>query len=409
MCGIGFRRRFSAFVAFAVAVACTAARADELLVSGFSSSTVNRYDQASGAFLAEMDRALGAQGIARGPDGNLYVAAENANQVKRYDGATGAFLDRFVWNDPATPGDELHGLVHPTAVVFGPDGNLYVSSFETDAVYRFSGTTGAFLSIFVAPGSGGLDGPDVGMTFGPDGNLYVPSFFNHAVLRYDGSTGAPLGDFVPPGLGGLVNPRMILFRGAFAYVSGERSNAVLRYDATSGAFDREFVVAGQVAGPTGIAFGPDGNLYVASSTGNSVLRFDGTTGAPIDTFVTPRSGNIVFPTFLFFAPSFRLRLTGPDPGRVGETNALRVEGAKATEPVLFLLGTSPGSTGVPGCAGVSVDLAAPRIAARVVADSTGVATLSRVVPARASGVRFAIQALGRSTCRPSNLVDFTFP
>jgi DNA-binding beta-propeller fold protein YncE len=30
--------------------------------------------------------------------------------------------------------------------------------------------------------------------------------------------------------------------------------------------------------PTGLAFGPDGNLYVASTGTNGVLRYDGTTG-----------------------------------------------------------------------------------------------------------------------------------
>jgi WD40 repeat protein len=385
------------------------ARADELLVSGFSCSCVNRYDAASGAFLAPLDRALGAQGIARGADGDLYVAAEQANQIKRYDGHTGAFRDRFVWNDPAVPGDETHGLAHPTAVVFGPNGNLFVASFDTDAVYEFDATTGAFVRQLVAPSSNGLDGPDVGMTFGPDGNLYVPSYFDHRVLRFDGASGAPLGELVSARDGGLANPRAVLFRGGFAYVSGERSNAVLRYDAASGAFDREFVAAGQILGPTGMAFGPDGALYVASSVEGSVRRFDGETGAPIDVFVAPRSGGLAFPTFLFFTPSFRLRLSGPDPGRAGETNTLIVDGATSGGTILFAIGATTGSTGVPGCAGVSLDLASPRLAARVAADANGRATLVRLVPASASGRRFAIQALERATCRPSDLVVVTFP
>jgi len=36
---------------------------------------------------------------------------------------------------------------------------LFVSSFLTDQVLRYNGTTGAFIDIFVTAGSGGLDGP----------------------------------------------------------------------------------------------------------------------------------------------------------------------------------------------------------------------------------------------------------
>jgi len=43
--------------------------------------------------------------------------------------------------------------------VFGPDGNLYVSSEVTDEVLRYNGETGNFIDAFVTAGSGGLAGP----------------------------------------------------------------------------------------------------------------------------------------------------------------------------------------------------------------------------------------------------------
>jgi len=59
----------------------------------------------------------------------------------RYDGDTGNFIDVF-----ASGG----GLSLPGGLVFGPDGNLYVSSpgFTTtqpDMILRYNGTTGAFI------------------------------------------------------------------------------------------------------------------------------------------------------------------------------------------------------------------------------------------------------------------------
>ena len=50
-------------------------------------------------------------------------------------------------------------LSNPYDMVFGPGGNLYVSSNNNDRVVRYNGATGAFMGVFVAPGSGGLDYP----------------------------------------------------------------------------------------------------------------------------------------------------------------------------------------------------------------------------------------------------------
>ena len=48
----------------------------------------------------------------------------------RYDAATGAFIDEFV---VAGSG----GIIEADGLAFGPDGNLYVSSHITDKVPRF--------------------------------------------------------------------------------------------------------------------------------------------------------------------------------------------------------------------------------------------------------------------------------
>jgi hypothetical protein len=74
---------------------------------------------------------------------------------------------------------------------------------------RYSGTTGEPLpapgltgAFFVPQGSGGLSGA-AGIIFGPDGNLYVSSRSNDRVLRYRGTTGDFIDTFIPAGFGGL--------------------------------------------------------------------------------------------------------------------------------------------------------------------------------------------------------------
>lgn len=50
--------------------------------------------------------------------------------------------------------------------------------------------------------------------------------------------------------------------------------------------------AGGLHGPTGMAYGPDGNLYVANASAgaNNILEFNGLTGAPLGTFVSGLNG-----------------------------------------------------------------------------------------------------------------------
>ena len=194
--------------------------------------------------------------LSSAPQGQLLVSSEETNAILRYDGQTGAFLDVF-----APPADQLS---QPQGLVFGPDGHLYLSSTATDAILRYDGQTGVFRDIFVSRGSGGLAAP-AGLVFGPDSNLYVTSTGTNAVLRYDGRTGAFLDAFVPSDTGGLACPGVLVF-------------------------------------------GPDGHLYVSTATSSNfscvfrfnifctgfgqtgVLRYDGRTGAFLDVFVSQGTG-----------------------------------------------------------------------------------------------------------------------
>jgi streptogramin lyase len=75
---------------------------------------------------------------------------ENTYTVNRYSGTDGSFMDFFV---PARSG----GLSRPRGVLFGPDGNLYVSSYDTGQVLRYDGSTGDFIDVFAS--GGGLANP----------------------------------------------------------------------------------------------------------------------------------------------------------------------------------------------------------------------------------------------------------
>jgi hypothetical protein len=249
----------------------------------------------------------------------LLVNSYNTDNVLRYDAATGAFVDEFV---PHHSG----GLNQPWGIVIGPqDHNVYVSTGhfqgpgQIKAVLRYDGTTGAFLDEFVQRGQ--MPQPHA-VIFGPDGNLYVGDRLPDGqgrIARFDGITGAYLNDFVSADSGGLGHPINQVFgpsgRGPGKldlYVSDERTHGILRFDGTTGAFVSAFVPGGSggLGSPTGLMFGPDGNLYVADGgyfgSAPAVLRFQGpagpTPGAFMGAFVPAGSGGLLQPFAVLFGP-----------------------------------------------------------------------------------------------------------
>jgi uncharacterized protein (TIGR03118 family) len=320
----------------------------DILVGSRATNSVLRFNQVTGAFIdtfipPRSGGLNGPGGVAVGPDGNVYVSSDMSDSILRFS-STGQFLDTFV---PAG----FQGLSKPSGLLFGPDGNLYVNSHgpasvhDSSMVLRFDGRTGAPRpapgqtgATFVPAGSGGLDQASVGIVFGPDGNLYVNSHLTNSVLRFDGVTGAPKpapgqggADFIQARSGGLAQPSGLLFGpdgnlyvGAHDPSAGH--GAVLRYDGTTGAprpapgQTGAFFVptdSGGLRNPTALAFGPDGNLYVDARAGSRVLRYDGKTGAPLPvdgqtgaTFVPQGSGGLSAPNSLNFFGAPRGSPTG---------------------------------------------------------------------------------------------------
>jgi hypothetical protein len=68
----------------------------------------------------------------------LLVASYLNNDVRAYDTVTGAFDGNFVAPNSG-------GLRNPGELVFGPNGDLFVSSSTKNGVYEYNGTTGAFV------------------------------------------------------------------------------------------------------------------------------------------------------------------------------------------------------------------------------------------------------------------------
>jgi DNA-binding beta-propeller fold protein YncE len=214
--------------------------ADVLYVADVFDNTVKRFNAETGAALDGLGAFVqpdsggldGPRGILFDATGNLLVANQNVNlkisgDILRYSGQTGQFLGALVpssdKNAPFAPqgividsklyvanltaagntsstgsvktydpsGNFLGDLAakgfpnhdnHPRAIVFGPDGKIYVSVRDLDkeglggSVLRFN-ADGSFDKVFITDtgGVGQLNRPQ-GLVFGPNGNLYITSF-----------------------------------------------------------------------------------------------------------------------------------------------------------------------------------------------------------------------------------------
>ncbi len=226
-----------------------------------------------------------AQGIAYGPDGNLYVASQQTGEILRFAGGTGKFLGSFA------------SVLSPVGITFGPDRNLYVVSNNPDSVVRCNGTTGTGCTVFASATGNSLSSPFM-PAFGPDGNLYVASTLSDAVLKFNGTTGTYMTAFASaPNLGA---PTGILFTSDGSLLVSDLFNSqILRFDGATGNYVGVFASAGPLNGPSQLAAGPNGDIYVANAFGGNVVRYDAS-GNLIDTVVGAGAGEV---DFLAFAPA----------------------------------------------------------------------------------------------------------
>jgi sugar lactone lactonase YvrE len=272
----------------------------------------------------------------------LLVGNTEGNNIVQFDEFTGEFLGEFIGSDS--------GLISPDSLIFGTDGNLYISSgktSETSAIFRFDGRTGKFIDQFAS--GGGMYRP-YGIAFGPDNNLYVSSFLSDQILRYDSITGQFL-DVFAQGMGtadGLNGPNGLLFGpDGSLYVTTQGSVAVngtpnylfesqvLRYNIATGA--GEVFVDQPVPSPSsgfvsllGLAIGPaDGNLYV-SDFANDIRRYNLQTGELLGSLSTNYTGTIPSNNFmgsLAFGPDGNLFTVGFDRTQGNIGSILRYNGA----------------------------------------------------------------------------------
>jgi WD40 repeat protein len=143
------------------------------------------------------------RGLVIGPDGYLYVSIRNlpgpcGGSILRFDPERLAFVNIFLSN-PADCSANVNDLHRPEGLVFSPRGDLYVTSFragQSDVDRILIVPKGSFNGDQIRLPLDRIDLYTAGeprvfaqaLLFGPDGNLFVPISNTGEVRRYNVTT-----------------------------------------------------------------------------------------------------------------------------------------------------------------------------------------------------------------------------
>jgi len=223
-----------------------------------------------------------------GPDGNFYVSGYNSDNIAKF-AADGSYLGLFSSHPQ---------LNNPSGLAWGSDGNLYVANYGGDNILRFQ-ADGTFIDEWGVGGT--LNGP-TGLAFGPVGDLYASSWDNNLLVKIDGASGGAATTVIGAGLN---RPEQIVFDGAGdLFIANAGNNEVSRWN---GAVLTSYFTHVDLSFATGLTFGPDGDLYVSSYSNDKILRYDGVTGT---VFADDGPGGLRDPEYLTFTPDQQVTVVG---------------------------------------------------------------------------------------------------
>ncbi len=231
-------------------------------------------------------------GVAIGPDGNLYVADTWNYQVKVYS-PDGELLRS--WGQPGQYGVEAtqfpeDGLWGPRDIDVDAQGNVYVADTGNKRIRVYT-AEGQYLRDIGSAGSGEgqLDEPS-GVVVHPDGRVFVADTWNRRVSVFS-QDGQSLYTWDVRGWYDDLGNRPYLGLDAergIIYVSDPDAGRVLVYDTYGnclGSFGQTgegLPEASQLNVATGITVASDGTTYVSDSRAGRILQF-----SPFDVIVPP--------------------------------------------------------------------------------------------------------------------------
>ena len=256
-------------------------------------------------------------GLVIGPDGALYFCEVGNQRIRRLDLQTMAMTTIAGNGERGYAGDggpaTVAALNMPHELAFDAAGDLFVVERDSHAVRKVDRATGVITTVAGTgePGFAGDGGPAEqaqlssphSLAFDAQGDLLICDIGNHRVRRLDHLTGTidtyagtgartPTPDGAPLVGTPLNGPRTIVVGAdGSLYLALREGNAIYRIDPAVGLIEHlagtgEKGYSGDggpareatLAGPKGLAYGPEGRLYVADTENHAIRAIDLATG-----------------------------------------------------------------------------------------------------------------------------------
>jgi DNA-binding beta-propeller fold protein YncE len=276
----------------AVALLCAAsatalAAPGDMFVTSDFTDTTNRYDGLTGNMISPFTSSFlggsGQLGFHHSLSMNRALIGHFGGGVQEFDLTTGSYIKSYGMGGGTT-----------WAGVYAPSGEVLMGDWATNDIRRYDSASGAFLGVLTP----NIDTP-ADMRFGPNGNLYVCSFNNMTVSEINPNTGLVVSSWNTPfgtrpnDLAFMPDGRIIVTTMDFTNGPGPGNRAWV-YDSGYNLI-ANFVGAGW-GRVHGIDISPlDGNIYIADGITAQVHVFDSTTYAELNSaFCNPHPiGKIV--------------------------------------------------------------------------------------------------------------------
>jgi streptogramin lyase len=251
-------------------------------------------------------------GVARGPDGALYVCEVDSHVIRRIgkDGTISTVAGNGTRGFSGDGGPALAAqLNEPYEVRFDREGNLLFVEMKNHLVRRVDAKT-RVISTLAGTGEAGFSG-DGGpaknarlnqphsLQLDGSGSLFICDIANHRIRRVDARSGiittfagtgekAPTPDGAPIAGTPLNGPRAIDFdREGNLWLALREGNAVYKLDLRAGTVHHVAGTGKQgftgnggpaklatLSGPKGLSIGPDGDVYLADTESHSIRMID---------------------------------------------------------------------------------------------------------------------------------------
>ena len=267
-------------------------------------------------------------GMAIGPDGALYFCDLGNQRIRRLDLTTKRMTTVAGTGQRGYTGDGGPAvqatLAAPHEIVFDKNGDLYIAERDNNVIRKVNMKTG-IISTVAGTGKAGFSGdggPGImavlnqphSIFLDRDGTMLICDIGNHRIRRLHLDTGiieawAGTGETKPTADGSPVvgtpvtGPRTFIVspRGDL-YLALREGNAILRIDAKTKTYKRvagtgelgfsgdggpainakfggsATGAAAKLAGPKGLAYGPDDSLYIADTESHAIRKVDLKTG-----------------------------------------------------------------------------------------------------------------------------------